>query len=276
MSSKMFKPDSLKREQRGARYKPGVKVDCRLADELFALYKDDTLNYPILFAHVYEGYFKKTLELVRNCIKPFEGDLEHHRTVLDQLVTRLYMGGGAPCLQKVSNIFCAAVQALYELEHNDFLVDLSPITAFHDSETLYRLGNDFGRYLKGGEGNLLKMECRGNFTDVCEESRYCAVELSGTAVNVAKSADNVVLASLGPTGFAGEHAVECELYVRSQDSVVKNGWKNSFYVHDSVTDEFLRSLEVPLKTAVGEKDFFERGNRILVPDSSGGWGEVER
>lgn len=266
--------------KRSGRYKRGVTVDCGLADELFALYKDDTFNNPILFAHLYKNHFKDTVELVRDCITPFEDELEHHEIVLDQLVTRLYLGGEDPCLQKVSNIFCATVQVLYELEHNNFIVDLSPLTAFHDSAPpygyKYLLGNDFGKYLHGKEERHLRLECRGNFTDVCEESKYCTVGLKGTAVNIAKSADTVVLTSLGPTGFAGAHAVGCELYVKSQDSVVKNGWHNSFYVRDGVTEEFLRSLEEQLRTAVGEKDFFERGNRVLVPNCAGEWAEVER
>lgn len=250
--------------------------DCKLADALLALYLDETHDRLFRSAHLDEDYFKDTVGLVRSHIESYGGRVEHHETVLDHLVTRLYQEGESPHLQRISNFFGALVQGLYELGHNDFLVNLSPLTMCRASGTVYRLGNEFGKHLRGKEGRLLRMECRGDFSDVCKYSRYCAVELKGTAVTIAESADTVVITSLGPTGFAGAAAVECELYVKSQDSVMKNGWYNTFYVRDGVTEEFLRSLEKPMMTAVGEKDFFERGNRVLVPGSAGNWAEVGR
>lgn len=74
------------------------------------------------------------------------------------------------------------IQALYELNHNDFVIDLSKLQGYEPGTSKLIIS------LKGAKERPLRLACKGDVDTFGMWLEYCDVELKGKAVDAAKGA----------------------------------------------------------------------------------------
>lgn len=259
MSSKIFKPGSFRREQKGAKYKRGQpSLELDLASRVAELYLGGRLT---------EGYdggkprssFNRSLEIISDSLEGCEvGGLDHF-LFLEMVIQRI-----SQTSEHTKHTHCLIdplLQVLYLKGLNNFSIDLFPLPLW----PVY-----CGSFLTGKKGNPLTASYLGeDVGQFAYDSKDCVLSLKADALNVGHKSTSVVVKFDGASGSVGWRGEGCD-YEFLDEFVVINPYENhdcTFRVRsDTAYDGDLKYLN--------ELGFFRRGNRILVPDGRGGWDEV--
>lgn len=264
MSGKIFKPDSFKREQKGARYKPGQpSLELNLAAKVAELYLSRKLMPWYTLHWDCSDRFDRSLEMLSTALKGHDIGALDHTLFLDMLMQRLgqdmdssMTGTGYPYWS-----IDPLVQLLYLKGLNNFSINLLLLLSWPDC---------CGSYLRGESDRPLIASYIGDKVgQFAYDSRDSVLSLKADALNVGHTSVSVVVKFDGASGSVGWRGEGCDYEFLDEFAVI-NPYENhdcTFRVRsDTAYDGELGHLS--------EMGFFRRGNRILMPDGKGGWDEV--
>ncbi len=187
--------------------------------------------------------------------------------LLDALIARIALGGQADYQYGLNLILVPLIRKYYDLGYNGFVVNLSPLeTGPH--QMLDRFVGEEDRPLE------LTWKSNNRMSEFAWMARHCNLTFHGTAEYMGYYVKNVTIDMRGEANTVGTCAEDSTFYIPSlfQIGVYSNIEAYSTRCDFHIT---LPILEHHPFEEVANKDFYERKNRILVPDSSGGWEELK-
>ena len=261
MSSRIFKAklgqDDLKK---GASYKPGtLGYDPKLITKLFLRHVSS--DNPLFDTSLSEDFADIITTHAQEDFDP--------RQFLDAVVAEASIGPGLSSFSYLDKFLSPVVQALYTLEYNSFELDLSLCEA--GDRTL-----NLATALKGKPGRLLEMKYTGISTfRFGNSNEFCKLTLEGAAESVGSESEwsEFIVTKrvpLYPLGFAGSNCTFRLAEIDYCDQMFLD------YL-DHITDEEYGDALAhgPVLVYIKNKGFFERGNKLYVPDSQDEWKEVK-
>ncbi len=159
-------------------------------------------------------------------------------------------------------LFTPVLRALYEHDYNGFHLDISG---------LERQPMRIVSALWGNEERPLELVCVGDVFFFGSSMGYCHLELFGNAYSVANSSHySDVIIHGEVSSRAGDRASNCTFELQSVQGVSTSGRNSdcSYYVENPTKGH--------LSYIRKRKMFYEKGNKLLVPDEDnpGEWKEV--
>ena len=151
------------------------------------------------------------------------------------------------------------VQALYDMGHDNLIVDLDPLPAFFQA---------CATYLHGTEERPLTATYVGSALSIAHWTHWCRLDITGSAWTLGHKAHHISIIYHGRCGSVGWAASDSEFELRGRRALI-NPYENNgcvFRTEEDLTEHDLSELR--------KEGFFNRGNTLLVPDGAGGWKEV--
>ena len=263
MSRRPFK-DKVGKDglEKGASYKQGDPgYDPALVDEVMNWFLGIKRSDPYIVTDGNRDFFVKCVERCTDWLLPeVDGEFEH-QNFLDALVRELTVRNAENfSLARMDTLFSPLVQALYDLGHNGFSIDVFPL-----SQIPYRMAS----YLSGTEDNPLKLSYNGRAWSFGQYPTYCQLECFGEVYHMAgnKARDSEVVLHNPPEGM-GDLALDTKFFLHGVDDIA---------IPQRI---YPPRLELVLKMGSSEdkitvqNTFFKNRNSIYIPDGNGGWKEV--
>ena len=275
-------------------YEPGTQAyDQSLVEELVTTYIESTgsgskwalfnLQYS-LFSHLFNSQVEETL-IPR--LKHASG--LDAQAFLDAVVARLGAGAEQAQLSQADIFLSPLIRALYESGHSELALNIASFGVPVDEIANRISGTEerplslvcmLGRNLEGFDANSAGMS-----------SRHCAIDVRGSVGNVGASSFHSSFILRGLAGRIGFYSSFCTyrlpraevlgLEAVTEKKVVPTELPYSCGAEVlQIEEEPLFRLSLRHEEGVAytylDGTFFDeaRGNRLLVPDGSGGWTEV--
>jgi len=180
--------------------------------------------------------------------------------LLDGLLHKLYAKATDSYLTSGGHLVSAVMHILFNLQYNDFLLDVSPYP------TTYPNGlNSIACDLRGEPDRYMKVTCIGDIKEVGIGLDYCDLSYKGTVVNVACGAKHSILTLQGSFKYFGMVSEDSEFHVPAHYTPKLSTLMKRCTVYADSDDIDLETLP---------EKFFLKENTLRVPDGAGGWKEV--
>ena len=253
----MFKKAQFGRhEEKGARYKlPAGSLDRQVVKELVDLYTDWTI---MKWRH-FEG-FDYCVERLDSLLQPSIQEGLDLSVLLNAIILDISMNKETCTeVRNLHQLLDPLMQAFYDKGQSDFYIDLTPIT-LADIPLAHKL--------RGGEGRLLSLKCKGDLANFGKNLSHCELELFGKSGMGGSNSTNTIFKFHGSVErFIGDGSTFCDFHFYSDnpDNPTLFGEENTYHYH--------KGLSLKQRNQLKESGFSEDGNHLLVPDGAG-WKEV--
>ncbi len=246
-----------------------------------------------MYLNCKETYNERALKLITDYFLPELGELAEGEgsAVLNTLCQRLEAEATGVHVQNISYLMAPLLNELYERGHNDFTLDFALLRDFPE----YML-----RHVKGSEDELMDLTCiipQKTWQKGCEVgkfSHYLNMKITGGLLNVgcwSKNSDFTIGSEVRQIGFKAHNSV---FRLQGIDSYeMDRAEENQFVDYEPVryiemlgsfsglsiyqfSDCYRLTLKHGDDTFLSylDKEFYDNGNRLLIPDNKGGWKEV--
>lgn len=235
-----------------------------LVDNIIGEFLSMKPGEPYLIANGRRDFFEQCVDDFTDKLRPEVDDDFEHQTFIDALVKELTIKeAGAFHLTRMDSLFSPLLQALYNLERNDFDLDLS-----HLPVRPYRMMT----YLSGTEDNVLRLSYNGKVWRFGEYLSHCSLDAKGHVQYLVghKTQDSEFILHVPPENIG--------------DSGLNNRFRLSGI--DELSLPYIQYYKYPprialvlkrgdcITEALVEKHFFKNGNQLHIPEGPGGWKEV--
>lgn len=248
----------------GEEYSPGGKgFPEQLCQDIAACYLDGSLHSPSLGQNDNSlQSFVTGVGLIKSLLAGLKPEEREANSLIDAVLFHAYAQRPAAseyphsAYALLDHLLSPLIQALYETGSNDFRVELPPHVILPHAAW----------FLHGTAGDMLRLRIKGSTNwSFGKGVDHCSLELEGDAPLVGNAAmDSVFISSAERYAF---HCGGCEFHIHAKRfSVAEDSERCSFHLYEGMGEMDVKSLLAG--------DFIQKGNRLLVPDGSGGWTEV--